>query len=171
MAQANRRCSLRRRPFTPRQQQRERYRRQRPARCRIFRMPGGKDSSKVTHHSTCRPGTTERQIGAESTFNPNAVNSSGARGLAQIMPGTQPDVEKAIGRSINPFNPFDAMDGHDFVMRRAMNSRQGNIVQSLLDYGGFRKDNRYSDSARDYLTKILGEHWIMYDHPESPVPR
>lgn len=116
------------------------------------------------------PGTTERQIGAESTFDPNAVNRSGARGLAQILPGTQPDVEKALGRAINPFNPSDSMDAHDFVMRRAMDSRQRNIVQSLLDYGGFSKD-RYGKDAQDYLTKILGEHWIAYDHPENPVPR
>lgn len=72
------------------------------------------------------PGTTERQIGAESTFNPNAVNSSGARGLAQIMPGTQRLVEQQLGRRLNPFDPSGAMDAHDVIWQNVLNARAGN---------------------------------------------
>ena len=117
------------------------------------------------------PGTTERQIGAESTFNPNAVNSSGARGLAQIMPGTQRDAEKAAGRRLNPFNFNDTMGMHDFVWQNRLRANSGNRVQAALDYAGFGPKDRYSPDARDYLTKLFQEHWIEYDHADpSAVP-
>lgn len=117
------------------------------------------------------PGTTERQIGAESTFNPNAVNSSGARGLAQIMPGTQSDAEKAAGRPLNPFNFNDTMGMHDFVWQSRLRAHNGNRVQAALDYAGYGPKDRYSPGARDYLTKLFQEHWIEYDHADpSAVP-
>lgn len=117
------------------------------------------------------PGTTERQIGAESTFNPNAVNSSGARGLAQIMPGTQRLVEQQLGRRLNPFDPNDAMDAHDVVWQDRLKARGGNRVQAALDYGGYFGANRYSQAAQRYLSKIFEDHWIMYDHGEPATGR
>lgn len=117
------------------------------------------------------PGTTERQIGAESTFNPNIVNPSGARGLAQIMRGTQRDAERAAGRPLNPFNFNDTMGMHDFVWQSRLRARNGNRVQAALDYGGYGPKDRYSPGARDYLTKLFQEHWIEYDHADpSAVP-
>lgn len=117
------------------------------------------------------PGTTERQIGAESTFDPNNVNPSGARGLAQIMPGTQIDAERAAGRQLNPFNFDDSMLMNKFVWQRALRAHNGNRVQAALDYGGFGPKDRYSPDASDYLTKLFQEHWIEYDHADpSAVP-
>ena len=50
------------------------------------------------------PEVFERQIEAESGFNPRAVSSAGARGIAQIMPGT------ARGWGVNPDDPVAALD-------------------------------------------------------------
>lgn len=50
------------------------------------------------------PQVFERQIQAESGFNPKAVSSAGARGIAQIMPAT------AKGWGVNPDDPVSALD-------------------------------------------------------------
>lgn len=50
------------------------------------------------------PEVFERQIQAESGFNPKAVSSAGARGIAQIMPTT------AKGWGVNPDDPVAALD-------------------------------------------------------------
>jgi soluble lytic murein transglycosylase-like protein len=41
----------------------------------------------------------------ESAFDPQAISSAGAVGIAQLMPST------AEGIGIDPFDPFDAIDG------------------------------------------------------------
>jgi len=50
------------------------------------------------------PEIFERQIAAESGFNPKAVSSAGARGIAQIMPAT------ARGWGVNPDDPVAALN-------------------------------------------------------------
>ena len=50
------------------------------------------------------PQVFERQIQAESGFNPKAVSSAGATGIAQIMPGT------AKGWGVNPNDPVASLD-------------------------------------------------------------
>lgn len=50
------------------------------------------------------PEVFERQIGAESGFNPTAVSEAGALGIAQIMPST------AKGWGVDPRNPVAALD-------------------------------------------------------------
>jgi hypothetical protein len=50
------------------------------------------------------PQVFERQIEAESGFNPKAISSAGARGIAQIMP------ETAKGWGVNPDDPTAALD-------------------------------------------------------------
>jgi len=50
------------------------------------------------------PAVFQRQIEAESGFNPRAVSSAGAQGIAQIMPDT------ARGWGVNPNDPVAALD-------------------------------------------------------------
>lgn len=50
------------------------------------------------------PDVFERQIEAESGFNPKAVSSAGAQGIAQIMPAT------AKSWGVNPNDPHSALD-------------------------------------------------------------
>ena len=52
-------------------------------------------------------GRIQRQMMAESSGNPEAVSDAGARGLFQIMPATQKDLEDRglIPEGLDPFNP------------------------------------------------------------------
>ena len=65
------------------------------------------------------------QFYQESRFNPRAISPAGARGVAQIMPGTQGDIEKRLGK----FNAFNARDsiyaGTWYFKRMYHNFRHG----------------------------------------------
>jgi hypothetical protein len=63
--------------------------------------------SDTTNYTTSQQERLQRQIMAESSGNPMAVSPAGARGLLQIMPATQKDLEDRgfIPRGLDPFNP------------------------------------------------------------------
>jgi len=54
----------------------------------------------------------EKQINQESGFNPNAVSSAGAIGIAQFMPST------AQGLGINPYDAVQSLSGAASLMAR-----------------------------------------------------
>lgn len=101
----------------------------------------------------------ERQIGAESGFNPTARSPAGAQGIAQIMPAT------ARGWGVNPLNPGQALDaaaknmsrytqqfgGYENALR-AYNAGPGNVQASR----GFGETNAYVKK-------------IMQGHPADAV--
>lgn len=64
-------------------------------------------SSDTSNYTMSQADRLQRQIMAESSGNPNAVSNAGARGLLQIMPKTQKDLEDRgfIPRGLDPFNP------------------------------------------------------------------
>lgn len=66
------------------------------------------------------PDVFERQIQAESGFNPSAVSEAGALGIAQIMP------ETARGWGVNPRDPVAALD-----------AAAKNMAAYIKTYGGF----------------------------------
>ncbi|HEX3643701.1 MAG TPA: transglycosylase SLT domain-containing protein [Ktedonobacteraceae bacterium] len=68
------------------------------------------------------PDLFERQIAAESAFNPNAQSVMGARGIAQIMPAT------AAGWHVNAWDPVASLS----AAAKAMAWYQGH-------YGSFEK--------------------------------
>lgn len=53
-----------------------------------------------------------RQIGAESAWNPSAVSSAGALGLAQLMPSTA----RYLG--VDPLNPVQNLEGGAKYLRQ-----------------------------------------------------
>jgi cell wall-associated NlpC family hydrolase len=60
---------------------------------------------------TVGPAAIAAQIDAESNWNPTAVSSAGAAGIAQFMPGTWPHWahnDDGTG-NVSPFNPADAI--------------------------------------------------------------
>jgi soluble lytic murein transglycosylase-like protein len=65
------------------------------------------------------PDVFERQIDAESGFNPKAISSAGARGIAQIMPAT------AAGWGVNPDDPIAALDASAKNMAGYINTYGG----------------------------------------------
>lgn len=58
------------------------------------------------------PDLFERQINQESGWNPNAVSSAGAIGIAQIMPST------AKGWNVDPWNPVASLKAAASAMAR-----------------------------------------------------
>lgn len=72
------------------------------------------------------PEVFERQIQAESGFNPKAVSSAGALGIAQIMPST------AKGWGVDPRDPVAALD-----------AAAKNMAGYIRTYGGFSTKDPY----------------------------
>ena len=70
------------------------------------------------------PAVFERQIEAESGFNPKAVSSAGAQGIAQIMPDT------ARGWGVNPNDPVAALDAAAKNMSGYIKTHLGGVQPS-----------------------------------------
>ena len=72
--------------------------------------------SDTTNYTTSQSERLKRQIMAESSGDERAVSPAGARGLLQIMPSTQKDLEDRglIPEGLDPFNPE-----HSLQMRNA----------------------------------------------------
>ena len=66
-------------------------------------------------------------IQQESGFNPNAVSSAGAQGIAQFMPTT------ASGMGVNPFDPTSAINGAASLLS-AYSTRFGSYADALAAY-------------------------------------
>ena len=73
---------------------------------RLARL-AAQNASDTSNYTMSQAERLQRQIMAESSGNPNAVANAGARGLLQIMPKTQKDLEDRgfIPRGLDPFNP------------------------------------------------------------------
>lgn len=97
-----------------------------------------------------------RQIGKESSWDPNAVSNKGAQGLGQLMPPTA----KELGVE-DPFNPEQNLRGAARYMVQQLRRFNGDIAKALAaynagagnvrKYGGippFRETQRY---VRDIL--------------------
>ncbi len=63
--------------------------------------------SDTTNYTTSQSERLQRQIMAESSGDERAVSPAGARGLLQIMPSTQQDLQDRglIPEGLDPFNP------------------------------------------------------------------
>jgi soluble lytic murein transglycosylase-like protein len=96
------------------------------------------------------------QIYAESNFNPFAVSSAGAQGIAQFMPGTA----RGLGLS-NPFDPAAAIDAQAHLMHDLL-ARFASVPLALAAYnadpGAVAACGcvpRYAETQA-YVTKIVG---------------
>jgi len=73
------------------------------------------------------PGLFVKQIQVESGFNPNAVSSAGAIGIAQFLPST------ASGLGIDPYDPTQSLRGAAELMARYQ-SHYGDYQHGLAAY-------------------------------------
>lgn len=97
------------------------------------------------------------QIGAESGFNPRAVSSAGAQGLAQFMPATA----RGLGLR-DPFNPKQALNAYGKHMSTLLKNYKGNTRLALAAYNAgsnavSRAGNRIPQNGETpaYVSKIL----------------
>ncbi|CAO3445719.1 hypothetical protein [Azospirillum argentinense] len=71
-------------------------------------------------------------IQKESTWNPNAVNGSGAAGLMQVMPANW----RAYGIT-NPYDPAQNIEAGTKILREHLDRAGGDLERALSTYGGF----------------------------------
>jgi len=90
-----------------------------------------------------------RQINQESGFNPNAVSSAGAIGIAQFIPST------AAGLGINPYDPVASLYGAARYMARLAKSYNGDYAKALGAY----------NAGPPAVTRAInsgGANWLAY---------
>lgn len=75
------------------------------------------------------PQLLESLVAAESAFNPSAVSHAGARGLAQLMPGTA----RALGVS-DPFDPEQNLSGGAKYLSQMLKRFGGDVSLALAAY-------------------------------------
>jgi soluble lytic murein transglycosylase-like protein len=95
-------------------------------------------------------------IETESGWNPNAVSSAGARGLAQFMPAT------AAEFGVSPNNPQSAIDGAAKYLKYLVDYFKGDMRLAIFAYnGGMGNIERYggpipgSQENQEYYGKVM----------------
>lgn len=99
-------------------------------------------------------GLLQRQIAAESSFNPLAVSDAGAQGLAQMLPSTTASLSKRVGRNLDPFNEDDALLMQRMVMQENYQKFGSWEAAAAAYHGGWNKD-AWGDKTKAYVNKLF----------------
>ncbi len=96
-------------------------------------------------------------VGQESSWNPQATSSVGAKGLCQLLDGTARDM--GVG---DPYDPAQSLEGGARYLRRMLDMNGGDPARALASYNaGFGRVNgrsmgEWPAETRQYVTRILG---------------
>lgn len=102
------------------------------------------------------PALIEALVWQESRWREDAVSHAGARGLAQLMPGTARDL------GVNPHDPVANLEGGARYLREQLNRFGGNVELALAAYNaGPGRVMRAGGIPRiaetqDYVARIMG---------------
>lgn len=108
----------------------------------------------------------------ESAYDPQAISSAGALGIAQFMP------ETAAGEGVDPFDPFDAIDGAAALLESYVRAYDGVYPDPLTaalaaynagpaavaDYHGIPP---YAET-RAYVDDVI-DRWAKISAYEKPI--
>ena len=109
------------------------------------------------------PDIVERQFNQESRYNPKAISPKGARGIAQLMPGTASEVARELGET---YNPDDAEQNIRFgvhYLAKMLKRFGGDYAKGLAAYnagpGAVEKYNGVPPykETQNYKNTILGQ--------------
>lgn len=110
------------------------------------------------------PALIEALVWQESRWRPNAVSPVGARGLAQLMPGTARDL------GVDPGDPLANLEGGARYLREQIDRFDGDLEKALAAYnagpgrviraGGIPKIRE----TRIYVASVMGR---LSDHSRS----
>ncbi len=111
------------------------------------------------------PALIEALVWQESRWRARAVSPAGARGLAQLMPGT------ARGLGVNPDDPFANLEGGARYLREQLDRFDGDVEKALAAYnagpGRVMAANGIPAirETQNYVVAIMGR---LSDHSRSP---
>jgi soluble lytic murein transglycosylase-like protein len=111
------------------------------------------------------PALIEALVWQESRWRANAVSSAGARGLAQLMPGTARDL------GVNPDDPFANLEGGARYLREQLDRFDGDIEKALAAYNAGPGRVIAADGipaireTRSYVSSVMGR---LSDYSRSP---
>lgn len=106
------------------------------------------------------PALVAAQINMESGWNPGAVSSAGAQGIAQFMPGTF-----AAYGSGSPFNVDDAFRAYVNYMRTLLNSFGGDTREALAAYNAGPANRQAGYGYADSILGAAGGHGAITATP------
>jgi soluble lytic murein transglycosylase-like protein len=124
-------------------------------------------SAKVRELATrfdLSPALIEALVWQESRWRANAVSPVGARGLAQLMPGTARDL------GVNPDDPFANLEGGARYLREQIDRFDGDLEKALAAYnagpGRVARANGVPQirETQQYVSAIMGR---LADHSRS----
>ena len=84
--------------------------------------------AELAHRFDLSPSLIEALVWQESRWRENAVSPVGARGLAQLMPGTARDL------GVNPDDPFMNLEGGARYLREQLDRFDGDLEKALAAY-------------------------------------
>lgn len=121
--------------------------------------------AELSHRFDLSPALIEALVWQESRWRENAVSSAGARGLAQLMPGTARDL------GVNPNDPFANLEGGARYLREQLDRFDGDVEKALAAYnagpgrviaaGGIPRIRE----TQNYVVSIMGR---LSNHSRSP---